>query len=397
MATIKLGSTKNANALLKYAEKRSEVSCGVNCDVEYVRSQMTASREIWGKTSGVQAHHVVQSFKPGEVTPELANQIGQELARKIAKGHEVAIYTHTDKDHIHNHIVINSVNFETGKKYVDNAKNLYFIREQSDKLCEQYDLSVVKEPSAKQRYHQAEYGLAKRGEVSWKDELRQTIDYVKNKATSIEDFKKQLHQDFGVEMKERGQHFSFKHPDVQRFVRGKTLGLDYERSTIENEFSRQIESSEKRRANGREHNEINTRIAKESGRQSKTDGSTKGVRQCTDGQRYRYEDGNTQGIVSHAENESDCSTGHGFDFKKARESLELEQRNLAEDFGKWKERDGSEQSTDSSSSPKHSKQPQRTDGRNQERDGIRDSQHEHKSTKEIARSRRQEQSIDLER
>lgn len=240
MATIKLGSTKNANALLRYAEKRSEVSCGVNCDVEYVRSQMTATREIWGKNSGIQAKHVVQSFKPGEVTPELANQIGQELAKEIAKGHEVAIYTHADKEHIHNHIVINSVNVETGKKYVDNAKNLYFIREQSDRLCEKHDLSVIKEPSAKQRYHQAEYGLAKRGEMSWKDELRQAIDITKENVDTFEDFKDQL-QELNIEVKERGQHISFKHPDMGRFVRGKTLGLDYERSTIKNEFDRRFE------------------------------------------------------------------------------------------------------------------------------------------------------------
>ncbi|PFW87964.1 hypothetical protein COL32_29130 [Bacillus pseudomycoides] len=392
MATIKLGSTKNANALLRYAEKRSEVSCGVNCDVEYVRSQMAATREIWGKNGGVQAHHVVQSFKPGEVTPELANQIGQELAKEIAKGHEVAVYTHADKDHIHNHIVINSVNFETGKKYVDNAKNLYFIREQSDKLCEQYDLSVVKEPSAKQRYHQAEYGLAKRGEVSWKDELRQVIDYVKDNTTNLEDFKKLLQQKFDVEVKERGQYFSFKHPDVGRFVRGKTLGLNYERGTIENEFSRQIESSEERRVS-----ETYTRVAKELGRQSEVNGSTEGVRQRTDGQGYRYENGNKQRIDSDAKDKRGNTEGDAFDFRKAKSALECEQRNFTEDFGKWKERDGSKQSTNSLLSPKHSKQLKRTNGRNQERHGTRDSQHEHKSTKKITKSRRKEQSIDFER
>lgn len=392
MATIKLGSTKNANALLKYAEKRSEASCGVNCDVEYVRSQMTATREIWGKNGGVQAHHVVQSFKPGEVTPELANQIGQELAKEIAKGHEVAVYTHADKDHIHNHIVINSVNVETGKKYVDNAKNLYFIREQSDKLCEQHDLSVVKEPSAKQRYHQAEYGLAKRGEVSWKDELRQAIDHVKGKTTNLEDFKKLLQQNFGIEVKERGQHFSFKHPDVGRFVRGKTLGLDYERGTIENEFSRQIESSEERRVS-----ETYTRVAEESRRQSGVNGSTERVHQCTDGQRYQYENGNEQRIDSDAKDKRGNTEGDAFDFRKAKSALEREQRNSTEDFGKWKERDGSKQSTNSSPSPKHSKQLERTNGRNQERHGTRDSQHGHKSTKKITKSRGKEQSIDIER
>lgn len=356
-----------------------------------VRSQMTATREIWGKNGGVQAHHVVQSFKPGEVTPELANQIGQDLAKEIAKDHEVVVYTHADKDHIHNHIVINSVNFETGKKYVDNAKNLYFIREQSDKLCVQHDLSVVEEPSAKQRYHQAEYGLAKRGEVSWKDELRQVIDYVKDKVTNVEDFKKLLQQKFGVEVKERSQHFSFKHLDVGRFVRGKTLGLDYERGTIENEFSRQIESSEERRVS-----ETYTRVAKESGGKSEVNGSTERIYQRTDGQGHQYENGNEQRIDGDAENKRESTEGDAFDFRKAESALEREQRDSTEDFGKWEERDSSKQSANSLSSPKHSKQPKRTNGRNQERHGTRDSQHEHKSTKKITKSRRKEQSIHFE-
>src|SRR5699024_11946105 len=65
------------------------------------------------------AHHVIQSFKPDEVTPEKANQVGLELAKKLAPNHEVAVYTHDDTNHVHNHIAINSVNFETGKKYQD--------------------------------------------------------------------------------------------------------------------------------------------------------------------------------------------------------------------------------------------------------------------------------------
>src|SRR5690625_5366196 len=69
---------------------------------------MKQTRELFSKNDGIQAHHVIQSFKPDEVTPEKANQVGLELAEKLAPGHEVAVYTHDDTDHIHNHIVINS-------------------------------------------------------------------------------------------------------------------------------------------------------------------------------------------------------------------------------------------------------------------------------------------------
>ena len=152
MATIQLGNTKVATKLISYAEKRATERGGIDCPAEYAKAQFKATRELWGKTEGIQAHHVIQSFKPGEVTPKMANEIGQDLARNIAKGHEAVVYTHTDKDHIHNHIVINAVSFENGSKYQSAKKDLYKIREQSDQLCLSKGLSIVKEPTAQIRY-----------------------------------------------------------------------------------------------------------------------------------------------------------------------------------------------------------------------------------------------------
>ncbi|GAA3316231.1 hypothetical protein GCM10020331_012790 [Ectobacillus funiculus] len=111
------------------------------------------------KNEGIQAHHIIQSFKPGEVTPEQANEIGQELAKEIAKGHEAVVYTHTDKDHVHNHIIINSVNYENGRKYNASKEELYRIREVSDRLCQERNLSVVKGYTAPTRYTLAEKNL----------------------------------------------------------------------------------------------------------------------------------------------------------------------------------------------------------------------------------------------
>src|SRR5690606_28171888 len=166
MATIQRSTTKVANKLISYAEKRAEVKGCVNCPPEYAKAQFKATRELWGKNNGIQAHHVIQSFKPGEVTPEQANEIGQELAKEIAEGYEAVVYTHTDKEHIHNHIVINSVNFETGKKYHAHGKEeLFNIREASDRLCRERGLHVV-EPNPEKAVHLSmkQYKPLKEGE-----------------------------------------------------------------------------------------------------------------------------------------------------------------------------------------------------------------------------------------
>ncbi|WP_416435553.1 relaxase/mobilization nuclease domain-containing protein [Priestia megaterium] len=240
MATIKLSTTKNANALLKYAEKRAEVSNSLDCDVDYVRNQFKATREIWGKNGGIQAHHVIQSFKPDEVDPQKANEIGLQLAGKLAKGHEVAVYTHTDKDHIHNHIVINAVNYEDGRKFhAHGQKAIDHVRKISDELCKAYGLSVVEERSADVRYTLAEQSLLQKGKSSWKDEIRTAIDSLKEQATSFEDFQERL-KDKGVQATLRGKNITYEHLESNKKVRGTKLGWAYEKETILHGFERQV-------------------------------------------------------------------------------------------------------------------------------------------------------------
>ncbi|WRU97880.1 relaxase/mobilization nuclease domain-containing protein (plasmid) [Priestia filamentosa] len=243
MATIQRSTTKVANKLISYAEKRAQVREGVNCPTEYAKAQMKATRELWGKNDGIQAHHVIQSFSPGEVTPEMANQIGQDLVKEIARGYEAVVYTHTDKDHIHNHIVINSVNYEDGKKYHASNESLYQIREANDRLCKEYGLSIVQEKHAPIRYTLAEKSLLEKGQISWKDEIRQVIDYERQYSKTYEDFKRNLTEQYGIEVKERGKNITFTHPDNDKKVRGATLGSSYEKETLKHEFTREIEQT----------------------------------------------------------------------------------------------------------------------------------------------------------
>ncbi|MEB4858296.1 relaxase/mobilization nuclease domain-containing protein [Priestia megaterium] len=240
MATIKLSTTKNANALLKYAEKRAEVSNSLDCDVDYVRNQFKATREIWGKNGGIQAHHVIQSFKPDEVDPQQANEIGLQLAKKMAKGHEVAVYTHTDKDHIHNHIVINAVNYEDGRKFHAHGQEaIDRFRDVSDELCKEHGLSIIEERSAEVRYTLAEQSLLEKGESSWKDEIRTAIDQAKEQTASFEEFQEHLKEQ-GVQATLRGKNITYEHLESNKKVRGTKLGLAYEKETILHGFERQV-------------------------------------------------------------------------------------------------------------------------------------------------------------
>ena len=126
-----------------------------NCDpgLEY-REMMDTKRDL-GKPDGRQCYHIIQSFKPGEVTPELALEIAMEFAAEYLPDYEVVIGTHVDKKHIHSHLLFNSVNTQTGKKYhISNQEYYSQIRAISDRLCREHGLSVVMEgrPSQAVRY-----------------------------------------------------------------------------------------------------------------------------------------------------------------------------------------------------------------------------------------------------
>lgn len=371
MATIQLGRTRSASKLISYAEKRAEVREGVNCPVEYAKAQMKATRELWGKNEGIQAHHVIQSFKPGEVTPGVANEIGQELARELAKGHECAVYTHTDKDHIHNHIVINSVNYENGKKYQAHGdKAIENFRSASDRLCFERGLSVVTEPTALQRYDRAEYGLAKRGQISWKDEIREVIDHERKHSNSFEDFKKNLTEKYNIEVKDRGKTISFKHPDSQKFVRGKKLGLAYEKGMLENDFTRQIEgkSSEERRftdlSNGTGHeNDGTTEVVGGNERIKLVDEK---LHQGSYGQRRNAPADDRSRTFKDQRNESGSATTNYFDMEKARQYAEGLRQSVAESYGEWQERDGREQSKNTSKNERDRAENQQQIERNEQ-------------------------------
>ena len=175
------------------------------------------------------ARHVIQSFEIGEVTPELAHEIGKQFADEILGGkYEYVLTTHIDKDHVHNHLIFNAVDFVDYHAYKSYKRIYYDMREVSDRLCKENSLSVIP-PSQNKGMGYKEYTEAKRG-TSWKQKLKQTIDRLVITAKDYDDFLR-LMQEAGYEIK-TGKYISFRAEGRERFTRSKTIGENYTEERI---------------------------------------------------------------------------------------------------------------------------------------------------------------------
>ena len=175
------------------------------------------------------ARHVIQSFEIGEVTPELAHEIGKQFADEILGGkYEYVLTTHIDKDHVHNHLIFNAVDFMDYHAYKSYKRIYYDMREVSDRLCKENGLSVIP-PSQNKGMGYKEYTEAKRG-TSWKQKLKQTIDRLVITAKDYDDFLR-LMQEAGYEIK-TGKYISFRAEGQERFTRSKTIGENYTEERI---------------------------------------------------------------------------------------------------------------------------------------------------------------------
>lgn len=182
------------------------------------------------------ARHVIQSFEIGEVTPELAHEIGKQFADEILGGkYEYVLTTHIDKDHVHNHLIFNAVDFVDYHAYKSYKRIYYDMREVSDRLCKENGLSVIP-PSQNKGMGYKEYTEAKRG-TSWKQKLKQTIDRLVITAKDYDDFLR-LMQEAGYEIK-TGKYISFRAEGQERFTRSKTIGENYTEERIKERIAGQ--------------------------------------------------------------------------------------------------------------------------------------------------------------
>lgn len=225
---------------LDYAANRdkTEQSCfesSYACTLETAFADMRQTKERWHKTGGVQGYHLVQSFAAGEVSPELAHQIAKELADRVLGGqYEYVIGTHLNTDHIHSHIVWNSVSCVDGKKYRSNYKSYVTeIRAVSDELCRKYKLSIIDtENSNHVAKPYAEWLAEKNNQPTWRTAIRQDVDEAIQQSLTWRQFLTVLDRK-GYEVRMGRKYPVLRPPGKERFVRFKTLGKRYTPEAIQ--------------------------------------------------------------------------------------------------------------------------------------------------------------------
>jgi hypothetical protein len=264
MATIKAVSSKAPiNTAIEYVTKEEKteqkLQSGIGCNPETAYDEMQATKEMWNKTGGRQYKHYVQSFAPGETTPEQAQAIGRELAEnnKAWQGFEVLVVTHKDREHIHNHIIVNSVSYEDGHKIQDGPKDLENLKKQSDEICKREGLSVIdrsKPRKAEQAtaYNKDSYKILKDAEQgkaqSYVQDTAIAIIEEKQTATSREDFIQQMDsRGYRVEWTDKKKNITFT--DKEREAQGekkckvrnstleKYYNIDFSKEGLEHEFT----------------------------------------------------------------------------------------------------------------------------------------------------------------
>lgn len=266
MATVKAVHSrasigKAVNYVTKEEKTESKLITGKDCDPFHAIEDMRQTKELWGKQGGRQYDHYVQSFHEKEnVTPQQAHEIACKWAEREFKGHEVLIATHTDKGHIHSHFIVNTVNFENGKKLHTSAKWLDQAKEHSDELCREYGLTITEKGKtfegevredmtawSKDKYNlleKADQGKAK----SYVYDTALAVMDSKEQATSREDFiLKMAEKGYQTEWKDTKKHITFTDQEGHK-VRAsnleKTFRIPFGKEQLEHEFEQNARSRE---------------------------------------------------------------------------------------------------------------------------------------------------------
>ena len=225
-------------------ERRSYVSC-LNCREDTAAAQFMETKRLWGKPGGRVCYHGYQSFKADEITAATAHEIGVRLAEELWGGRfEVVVATHCNTGHYHNHFVINSVSWADGKKFYNSPADYARMREVSDRLCREYAISVIENPS-RQTKNYAEWQAERDGKPTHRGAIRADIDRAIRASTTERDFLRVLGE-MGYQVKTHGKdgkplkYPALKPPDAKGYFRFHKLGEGYTLEEIRARILRNI-------------------------------------------------------------------------------------------------------------------------------------------------------------
>ena len=224
-------------AALRYVENdkktdRTMYVSGINCPKQRAYEYMMTTKQRYGKLGGNVAYHGYQSFVSGEVTPGEAHVIGIETARRMwGKDYEIVVTTHLNTDNLHNHIVVNSVSFRTGRKFENHISDHYKLREISDEVCREHGKSVLA-PSKFKGNRKKDYWIHKSGGFTHRDILKRDIDEAISKTTNGNAFELYLKSLGYSYARNSDYHPSIIAPGWKRPVRIDSLGEQYTQEKI---------------------------------------------------------------------------------------------------------------------------------------------------------------------
>lgn len=243
MAIIEAISSKaNIKRIIRYVtqDKKTNVNLisGKDCMAESCLEEMLYTKNLYHKNSGRQYIHIIQSFDPKDnLSAEQVHNVGIKLANTF-NGFQVLIATHIDKNHLHNHLVINSVSFENGYKIQMSKKDLQYIKDYSDKLCLEIGASVIPKKEKTNYIKRNEYRVAKQGK-SWKFKLMNAIDLSLAESNTKEEFIKNMNKlGYQVNWTDTRKYITYTTPEGYKCRDNKLYDEKYSKGAMENEFRR---------------------------------------------------------------------------------------------------------------------------------------------------------------
>lgn len=345
MAIIKAVNSKASigrgiNYITQEEKTEEKLISGINCNPETAIDEMKATKEINSKTTGRQYYHFIQSFNPiDRVDPQTAHKLGKEWLERNDKfkGYEIVLATHVDKEHTHNHFIINSVSFETGMKLHTNKKEYQKMKEISNQISRENGLTIPEKSQEKGKitsFNQNKYQAMKRHfEGNYKSYVIDTaiaVSQVKETATSKYDFiEKMEQQGYTTNWKDTSKNVTFINQDTGKRVRLSNLEKTFNDNSFTkggliNEFERnKAERETSRTSQERGNTDLPSRTESENIRTDERDPRTQSTNEklysSSHGQGHSKSANNFERDTSNRGNEQGISRANDFDIGKARE------------------------------------------------------------------------------